>query len=184
VEETIANESRLAAVGKARRLADYSDLLFFSLGAVYTAAAVPFDIVADYISRCVYDGPRLVLQFNHALLVPIAREWAVVLEGIHKDRLPELTKFMVTQTVLRRSEREYWEIGYQDVDIPDPFAIQQHNLREGEPRPSVRIFLPSGNKYRLGLHRGVANDTPYTLLKLPPLVETMQRAQAVLTVVP
>lgn len=180
VDETIAKDREAPTPGKARRLSDYSDLVFFSMAPVYVYAAVPFDIMADFKERTKYDGPHLILQFNHLLLTPIDRAWATIIEGIHKDTLPELTKFMVTQTMLRRESAEYWEVGYQDVDIPDPFAVQQHNLTVADPRPHLRVFLPSGNRKRVGLHKGATDQTPYSLMLLPPVIDVIKRASAVL----
>jgi hypothetical protein len=76
--------------------------------------------------------------------------WSNVLEGLPSTVYEEFKRYMHTQTYYRVKNKEYWEIYSEGVTIPDPIAVD--NKASMPPiLPVVDVYLPTGNKSKIGL---------------------------------
>ena len=164
-----------------KRLSNYKDMKFFTLGPIYVTAMVPFDVIEDFKTKLGYTGTRLLLSFQHPIVDNISG-WCNLIEGIQVSHFDVLTKFITTQTFLRRDTKELWNCVYQDINILDPFAIDDKPLSSME-TASIRVFLPCGNKYRLTIPGYTLVEPTIKLRRDPPLISRLKEAKTVFTTV-
>lgn len=164
-----------------RRVSDYTDLRFFSLGPVYVHCGISFDILKDFAAKTGYDGPKLALKFTHQVLAPLNGDWEYTIEGIHKDAFSDLGRFISTQSAMRKPEKELWNMSYQDIVIPDPLAIEDRTMKDGDSMLPLRVVLPSGNKYSLV---AIPGKYPVLLIQRPPLLDHIRQAMAIFQTTP
>ena len=148
----------------AKRLSDVYDFRFYTMGPVYTHCNVPFDIMGEYralmeANKTPYEGPRMVLNFNSPLFTGLGA-WDNILEGIWADEpgktggpMSQLVQFMTSQRIRQADSGTYWGVTYKEIVIADPMAVDRKEYDPVDPskRVVVGVFLPSGNRYSLGL---------------------------------
>lgn len=147
----------ISKVPEPRKLADFSDLAFFTTGPVYQHCRVPFDIFGEYRGYTdqegnEYDGPYCVFRFNNPILTgatgdPVASEWSYTVEAMAAgEPFERFCRFMRSQTIRRQATREYWEVRQESLVIPDPVTIQNrvHDPRDLDHFTAITVFLPTG----------------------------------------
>ena len=142
----------------AKRLSDIYDFRFFSMGPVYTHCSIPFDIMGEFramlrANKTPYDGPRIVLNFNTPIFNG-GSQWDSILEGIWVgEPMEQLIKYMTSQRIRQKDTGTYWGITYKEILIADPMAVdrKEYDVVDPSKRVIVGVFLPSGNRYSVGL---------------------------------
>jgi len=175
-DEIVTSPTRADRATTAKRLSDYSGIKFFTIGPVYITASIPFDIVEDYKVRLKYTGPRLLLNFNHSIVDGIG-SWCNLLEGVGAQAFDTLTRFVITQSAIRRATKELWGAVYQDVTIIDPCAVDNNAVTPIGGTATIRVFLPCGNKYRLTVAKA---GSSIVLKREPPLLTRIKEAKIAL----
>jgi hypothetical protein len=136
------------SVPAVRRLSDFSDLKFFSLGPAYRFVGINFDILGEFRKLVGYEGPRVVLNFSKPVMTGLD-DWDYIIEGVHEDAYPALVEFMQTQTVKRDSSKEYWEFRYTELLVHDPCGVDRNDLSDTDHKAILGVFLPSGSPYQV-----------------------------------
>jgi hypothetical protein len=136
-----------------KRLSDYTDVWFYSLGPVYVHCGVPMDIIGEFRKVVGYAGPRHVLRFNNPVIDELG-DWGHVVEGIEgEENIRQLQQFMATQSIvtdkLEPEKRRYWKVKVFETLIADPIAVDNLVYNEQEPKPIITVFCPSGSRYEL-----------------------------------
>jgi hypothetical protein len=146
--ENIPGSSDRAA--RAQSLAEYDDLHFLSMGAVYTHCCVPFDIFEQFRKLMGYDGPRVVMRFDHEIVEGLDA-WSHILEGMDRDKINLMRQFLTTQAIRKQTDdnqTDYWVIKHAEVLVADPIAVSRHEYTEGK-TAVIDVYVPSGSRYRL-----------------------------------
>jgi hypothetical protein len=153
----------LCKVPEPKKLADFSDLEFFTVAPVSQHCAVPFDIFGEFRAhmetrRTKYSGPRCMFNFKHPIVSGAcghvaAEPWSYCLEAMAASEFSAFKSFMTSQTIRRAESREYWEIYHDCVVVADPVCIdnKSYDPQDAEKQVIVHCFLPSGNRYIVGV---------------------------------
>jgi len=167
-----------------KRLQDYSDVWFYSMGAVYTHCRVPMDIIGEFRKVVGYAGPRYVLRFKHEVVKALG-DWGHVVEGVVGEKnMKLLQQFMATQSIvldkLDPVKRSYWKIKVFETLIADPIAVDNLEYVEAEPKPVITVFCPSGTRY--ALRPDITTKLPLSLLTDKADPKVVAEAQVVFSV--
>lgn len=171
-----------------KRLADYPEFGFFTLGPVYIGAQVDFDIVGQMAALMDVDFQRVVLMFNHDIFPGLVSKqadgtvvsWSNVLEGIPMEYLMELEKFMATQHALNRMTGEFWKFERVLESIIDPLVVDNKDLVGASDSTIIRVFLPSSNVNRTVVSRANSVSDKIFFMRAPPDPEVIKLGEAAL----
>ena len=131
----------------ARRLSEIKGYAFYTLGPIYAATRIGFDIVGNYGNLVGFKGPRIIVQLRGQLFDGLG-PWSTALEGMPIEHVMGLKRFMASQTAMMVDIKTYWRFEETTIVCPDPLGIDRLDIRGPDDVASITVFLPSGNKAR------------------------------------
>jgi len=164
------------------RLEDYGGITFFSLGPLYIALQIPFNIVETFAADTgMGDFEKHVIYFAHPVIRRLG-PWRFILEGIPDAVAGVLFQYLDTQVMVRREEAIYAKFLRRDVSIADPFGVDRQDLLPGEDPARIVVYVPSTNQYRIDLADPPPGPPPVSLdlLQWPAQEDVVTEGAAVL----
>ena len=131
----------------ARRLSEIRDYAFYTLGPIYAATRIGFDIVGNYGNLVGFRGPRIIVQLRGRLFYGLG-PWDTALEGMPIEHVVGLKRFMASQTAMMVDIGAYWRFEETSVTCPDPLGVDRLDIKGPDDVATLTVFLPSGNKGR------------------------------------
>jgi len=147
-----------------KRLSDIKGFSFYSLGPIYAATGIGFDIVGNFAGMTGYDGERIILTLEKPVIAGIG-VWGVTLEGLPTHMMTDLKFFMKTQTAAIKDTQKYWRFENVDLSCPDPLGVDRNDVMSPQDVANITVFLPSGNTARYQL---TDNTFPAQLVEVAP----------------
>jgi len=170
------------ATYKVSRLADYSGITFFSLGPLYVALNISFNILETFaVDTGIGAFERHTLYFSHPIIAGLG-DWSFILEGIPDAVAATLFQYLDTQTVLIRHSSIYSTFMRRDVAIADPYGVDRKDLLPGEDPTRIVVYVPSTNHCRVDLMDPPPGPPPISLRvqQWPPVLEVVTEGNAAL----
>lgn len=169
---------RRESSANSRRLSDITGYSFYTLGPVYAATKIKFDIVGNYGNMVTLDVPRVLLTLNTRLFDNLG-PWNTVLEGLPTAHARQLVRFMETQTAMDVSTNTYWRFEAIQVTMPDPLGIDRLDIVGPADDVTITVFVPTGNRQRCVVDSRI--NPPATIKILPPQSHVVMEAKAALS---
>lgn len=165
------------------RLTDFPGIAFFTLGPLYVALNIEFDILETFAADTgVGRFERHTIYFGHPIVAGL-KEWSFILQGIPEPLAVTLYRYLDTQTILNRGSNLYSVFQRRNVTLPDPFAVDRKEMTAGEPPARIVAYVPSTNRYRLDFAERPLGPEPVSLrlLRLDPQPDIVATGNALLT---
>jgi hypothetical protein len=169
---------RRESSANSRRLSDITGYSFYTLGPVYAATKIKFDIVGNYGNLVTLDVPRVLLTLRTSLFTNLG-PWNTVLEGLPTGHVRQLVRFMETQTAMDISTNTYWRFEAMQVTMPDPIGVDRMDIVGPADNVTITVFVPTGNRQRRSVDAHI--NPPATVYTLPPQAHVVMEAKAALS---
>lgn len=130
-----------------KRLSDIDGFSFYTLGPIYAATKVGFDIVGNFANLVSFSDARIIVKLDKPIISNIG-EWGYVLEGLPSHYMGSLKTFMSTQTAIIPTEQVFWCFEHYDITCMDPLGVDRNDIMTPSDTANITLFLPSGNRQR------------------------------------
>lgn len=130
-----------------KRLNDIAGFSFYTLGPIYAATRVGFDIVGNFANLVGFNEARIIVKLDKPIISNIG-EWGYVLEGLPSHYIGSLKMFMATQTAVIPAENIFWCFEHYDITCMDPLGVDRNDIMTPSDTANITLFLPSGNHQR------------------------------------
>ena len=161
-----------------KRLKDIGDFAFYTLGPVYHATNVGFDIVGNYGNLVGFKGPRVIIKLDKPVISNIG-QWGYLLEGLPVSLMGQLKTFMSTQTALVADKKVFWCFEHYDISCLDPLGVDRNDIQTENDKVNITLFLPSGNTHRYTTSKSA--QYPIELVQALPRQHVIVQGNAAMT---